>query len=196
MLLIRRALTQDTPSMGELYVRVWQDTYPGLIPNETLLAMCPQRAADRWQAVLSASGHGRGALVAEDASLAAGQDKARGTGLIGLGSFGPNQDRDLPYDAEVFTLYVDPDHSGRGVGTALIETMFESMIEARMTSALVWTLSLNPHRFFYRALGAKHVARKMDQIAGMPVELSAFAWDDITTLVPGAVAAGQEDLHS
>ncbi len=177
MISIRRAQVLDAEAMGALYVRVWQDVYPGVIPNETLLAMCPDRAAERWEAAILAEGGRRGALVAED---------VRG-GIVAIGNYGPNRDRSLPYEGEIFTLYVDPDRIGGGTGSMLLTAMFEALTDAGMGSALVWTLSLSPHRFFYEAVGAKLIARKMDRIAGMPVELSAFGWADIAARLDGAV---------
>ncbi|MGF1454206.1 MAG: GNAT family N-acetyltransferase [Alphaproteobacteria bacterium] len=168
MITVRRAVVEDAAAMGALYVRVWQDVYPGIIPNETLLAMCPAVASERWEAAIRAAGGRRGARVVE-----------AGSALAGIGNFGPNWDLDLAFDGEIFTLYVDPDHIGQGAGAALLSDMFATLLDAGMSSALVWTLSLSPHRFFYEAMGAKRVARKIERIAGMPVELSAYGWSDL-----------------
>ncbi len=166
MMVIRQALRQDAAAMGDLYVRVWQETYPGLIPNETLLAMCPDRAAERWETMIDGAGRRRGALVAT----------LPGAGVIGLASYGPNRDKALDFQGEIFTLYVDPDFAGLGAGSGLLSAIFGALAEEGMDSALVWTLSLNPHRFFYEAQGGILAARKRDRIADVPVELSAFAW--------------------
>ncbi len=163
--------------MGELYVRVWQDVYPGVVPNDTLLAMCPDRAAERWESVILSAGARRGAVVVETPE----------TGITAIGNYGPNRDRGLTFDGEIFTLYVEPDRAGEGIGSILLNAMFEALLDGGMGSALVWTLSLNPHRFFYEAMGGQLVARKMDRIAGMPVELSAYGWPDLRSLIDGDV---------
>ncbi len=181
MMLIRRAVERDADAMGSLYVKVWQETYPSLIPNDVLLAMSPEGAARRWRATLAESGYRSGAVVAED----------HPSGLIGLGSFGPNRDRGLPFGGEIFTLYVDPFHQGTGVGKALTTAMFEALVEGGIHSCIVWTLALNPSRFFYEAAGAEFVARKLDRIGGMPVELAAYGWSDLTAVLDTAELGGR-----
>ena len=44
-------------------------------------------------------------------------------GVVGFGSCGPNRLRDLPCDAEVYTLYVAPGNQGHGFGKALMTCM-------------------------------------------------------------------------
>ncbi len=183
MITVRRATVEDAAAMGSLYVRVWQDVYPGIIPNETLLAMCPSLAAERWQAAIRASGGRRAAVVAEGPAQTAVQAPNTASPVTGIGNFGPNWDDALGFDGEIFTLYVDPDHIGQGAGSALLAGMFGAMADAGMTSALVWTLSLSPQRFFYEAMGARRMARKTERIAGMPVELSAYGWSDLGTVL-------------
>ncbi len=169
MMVIRRARAGDATAMGTLYVRVWQHAFPALVPHDVLLAMCPAEAARRWHVSLAASGAQRGVYVAQG---------ARG-GLLGMGSFGPSRDKGLGYTGEVFTLYVDGDHEGQGIGRVLMATLFAGLLDSGAGDAVSWTMAHNHNRFFFEALGGRVVGRKLGRVAGMPVPLVAYGWPDL-----------------
>ncbi len=184
MIVIRKAAAGDALAMGALYVRVWQDTYPSILPNDVLLSMCPEKAAARWSDVIAVAGGRRGAVVAED--------EATGE-LVGLASFGPNREAGLAFAGEIYTLYVDIDAQDLGVGRALLRSAFTGIVAAGSRTAVAWTLSHNQHRFFYPAVGAREAARKTGQIGGMPVALSAYGWDDLPAWL---VALARDGRHA
>jgi GNAT superfamily N-acetyltransferase len=67
-----------------------------------------------------------------------------------------SRDRDLMGYGELCALYVDPEHWGRGVGVALIETARERMLKRGFRDALLWVLVGNTRaERFYRMDGWK-----------------------------------------
>jgi len=175
---VRRARESDSAEMGRIYVDAWQDTYPGLLPDRGLLAMSPGRHAAHWAQVVSKQ-------TAKEAFLVATHESY---GVIGLASAGPSKTRDLPFGAEVFTLYVDPNHQRLGAGRLLLENLFGAMRQAGQRSALIWALDGNPARTFYENLGGAEIARRTRITFGEPHEEIAFGWPDLV-LVDGASAA-------
>jgi ribosomal protein S18 acetylase RimI-like enzyme len=164
--------------MGRIYVDAWQDTYPGLLPDRGLLSMSADRHAAYWAHVISGQ-------TPKDAFLVA---TCEGHGVIGLASAGPSKTRDLPFGAEVFTLYVDPNHQRLGAGRALLDNLFNAMRQAGQRSAVIWALDGNPARTFYQRLGGAEVARRTRITFGEPHDEVAYGWPDMV-LGDGARAA-------
>jgi ribosomal protein S18 acetylase RimI-like enzyme len=175
---VRRARESDCAEMGRIYVDAWQDTYPGLLPDRGLLAMSADRHAAHWAHVISRQTAKEAFLIAEDDVY----------GVIGLASAGPSKTRDLPFGAEVFTLYVDPNHQRLGAGRALLENLFNAMRQAGQRSAVIWALDGNPARTFYERLGGAEVGRRTRITFGEPHVEVAYGWPDMV-LGDGARAA-------
>lgn len=164
-LTVRAARPTDAPQVARVYIESWHDTYPGVIPNALLRAMTQKGQTARWNAAIRA--HGREAvLVAEDP----------GAGIIGMASLGPARDRGLGYDAEVYTLYVDPAYFGRGAGRALLNAAFLVLRQKNFMSCVIWAHAKNNARFFYEAMGGRVVAERSGKLMGEPTPEIAFGW--------------------
>ena len=107
---VRPASEADAQTIGTVYVASWLDTYAGLIPSTVLRRLDARQVAGRMRALLRAPRARERILVAE-------RDKA----VIGMATFGRSADRGLGFDSELYTLYVDPAHFGRGAGGALLD---------------------------------------------------------------------------
>lgn len=178
MIAVRRARESDSAEMGRIYVESWQDAYPGLLPDDGLLSMSASRHAAHWS-------HSITSQTPKDACLVATRE---GFGVIGLASAGPSRTRDLPFGAEVFTLYVDPNHQRLGAGRMLLRNLFNAMRQAGQRSAVIWALGGNPARTFYEQLGGIEVARRTRKTFGELHEEVAFGWPDMV-IADGARAA-------
>jgi ribosomal protein S18 acetylase RimI-like enzyme len=70
-------------------------------------------------------------------------------GFVGVG-----RGRDPDADGELYVIYVDPAHWGRGVGRELIRAGEERMRELGYRHVVLWVLDDNPRaRRFYEAAG-------------------------------------------
>jgi hypothetical protein len=162
--------------MGRLYVAAWREAYPALLPMHALLSMSDGRAAQQFEASIA---RGREAvLVAE----------SRGHGIVGLATGGRASDRGLTVGArlahgEVFTLYVDPAETERGIGGHLLREMLRTLAEQRHENVIVWVLKGNPARYFYEHLGARLIATKREQRFGTTIDLEAYAWSDLARVM-------------
>lgn len=166
MIRVRPARRADAAAIGRIHVETWRDAYAGLLPDARLLRLSPSIEAERWRAAIEGPG---AVLVAEED----GQ-------VIGFGSCGRSRLRKLPYDGEVYTLYVAPEQHGRGAGRMLLAALFRALETAGCTSALIWVLKGNPSRFFYEAMGGRHVADRDEPMWGRTMAEIAYGWESLT----------------
>lgn len=167
-LTIRPARTADAETIAAVYVDTWRTAYPGLVPNGVLVQMSKAAQAREWMVALSRRRRHDTVMIAEEAAA-----------IIGFGSCGETRDNDLPHAGEIYTLYVQPDHQERGVGSALLFNLFDALIGRGLNSAVVWVLSGNPSRFFYEAMGGRKVAERSEKLWNKMMPQTAYGWDDL-----------------
>jgi len=167
---VRAALRDDADAIAHIFVESWRDTYAGLLPVNYLVRMSEIRQRLLWLREIAHRGPHDGVIVAEHDEY----------GVIGFASFGPARDRAMGYDGEIYTLYVDPNHVGRGAGHALMRAAFVRLYSEGFQSAVIWALKGNPARFFYETEGGRIVAERPGAVAGKPVREIGFGWTDIT----------------
>src|ERR1700680_562700 len=95
-LTIRKARPADAESVARIYVESWRDTYPLVLPGRLLSHMTGEGQRRRWRNAI--------AIAAREAVYVA-EDKDK---IVGMTSMGRARDSGLGYDAEIYTLYVDP----------------------------------------------------------------------------------------
>lgn len=170
-LTVRRARPNDADEIARVYVESWQDTYAGILPQRLLLAMSPQRHRERWRMVIGRPGPER-VLVAE-----LGREH-----VIGMTSYGPARDGTLGYDGEIYTLYVDPAHYGRGTGRLLMRGAFEELRARGFHNCIIWAHARNPARFFYERMGGRIRAERTGRMMSSDVPETAFGWNELAIL--------------
>ncbi len=169
MIRLRPAAAADARAIARIHVETWQTTYPGLLPDRTLIDMTVDRKARSWRAALDRP-HAKGSvLVAELA----------GEGAIGFASAGHNRHPNLPYAGEVETLYVLPDWQNQGIGRQLLAGCFEALRGHGFASAVVWVLAENPARFFYERMGGKRAGERDENLWGATLHEIAYGWSAI-----------------
>jgi len=178
-IILRHAKPADARELARVYVESWRETYAGLLPDNVLLDMSIERQRDLWRQQVETAGRAHGVIVAA----------IEGYGLAGLASFGPARDGGLGRNAgEVYALYVDPNHTGRGIGRALLRSAFRLLRERGHPSAVIWALAGNPARFFYEAEGGLEIATRPGRLGGAPITEVAFGWDNLSATLGGAQA--------
>ena len=164
-LTIRKARPSDAEAVARIYVAAWRDTYPLILPTKLLLNMTTEGQSARWRNAI--------AMAAREAVYVAEDDKGA---IFGMTSLGRARDSGLGYDAEIYTLYVDPVMTGRGIGRALLSGAFAALAERGHTRCVIWAHAKNPARFFYEAMGGKLIAERTTAMLGAPVPEVAFGW--------------------
>jgi GNAT superfamily N-acetyltransferase len=143
---VRPATSADALAIATIHVRSWQAAYPGLLPQDYLDELDPQKSLGRWQTILGATAWpATGTLVLTDA-----------TAIAGFAGLGPTRDDDDDPTAvgELQTLYLDPGHWRRGGGSLLLGAVQYQLRRAGFGSASAWVLETNARaRLFYEGHG-------------------------------------------
>jgi len=171
MLFVRPASRADAGDIARIDVETWRTAYPGILPDKVLLGLTPSRLTAEWEAQL--------VHRPQDVRIA----EWTGAGIVGFGSCGAARTAVAELTGEVNTLYVTPDHQGRGVGRALLLALFRRLVATGHGSAVVWVLRANPGRFFYERMGGKVAAYRRIAVRGEPIPALAYAWRDLAETV-------------
>lgn len=177
MVRIRPARAGDAQAVARIYVEGWQNAYPALLPEEFLLGMrAGERRSLSWARTIGRPGSTEHVLVAEATD---GDNAGR---VIGFASGGSARYGGLSHDSEVYTLYVEGDFHGQGIGRRLFATLAVALAGRGGPSVIVWVLDGNPARYFYEALDGQLVGRRAGTIGGAAIEEIAYGWPDATVL--------------
>lgn len=140
----RSAGPEDAASIAELNVRSWQVSYRGVFPDEFLDEM-KTRQQVRWLTGVLAEGSQFRTTVAV------------GIGnVVGFAILGPVRDSDLDPSTvhELYSLYVEPDRIGTGIGRLLMGDALQYLRSGPWSAAVLWTLrDVTRTRRFYEAAG-------------------------------------------
>ncbi|MFF6877619.1 GNAT family N-acetyltransferase [Streptomyces sp. NPDC012474] len=134
----------DCDRVAEIRVGGWRSAYQGLIPRSYLDGLSVEEDAERHRTRLSQGDGSVVNLVAEDA----------GGELVGWACHGPYREGEvLTPDAELYAVYVHPQHLGRGTGRALLARSVAGCSAAGHGRVLLWVLKGNDRarRFYERA---------------------------------------------
>jgi ribosomal protein S18 acetylase RimI-like enzyme len=160
---IRRARPADADSVAVVHDEAWRSAYRGIIPGPELEKLIVRRGPVWWDGAIR-----KGSRVALFVF---------GDTIAGYVNFGRNRARSLPYDGEVYELYMRPEFQGLGFGRRLFTAARRDLAQCAMKSVVVWALSDNdPAIEFYRALGGRPVARSAETFGAKTLDKIAFAW--------------------
>jgi len=160
---IRRAKTSDAASVAAAHDEAWRSAYRGVIPGPELEKLVNRRGPAWWDGAIR-----KGSRV----SLFVFGDT-----VAGYSNYGRNRARSLPYEGEVYELYLRPEFQGLGFGRRLFTAARRDLAQNGMKSVVVWALSDNePALEFYRALGGRPVARSSETFGTRTLDKVAFAW--------------------
>jgi L-amino acid N-acyltransferase YncA len=166
---IRMARPADAAEIANIYVESWRETYAGILPASGLLKMSKPDHTAIWTRAINASNLRNPTLVAADANA----------NVYGFAGAGNSRDRSLPYEAEIYTLYVAPGFTGQGIGACLMSSMFRLFSKANCRGMIIWALADNPSRFFYEAMGGRLIAERLHPMWGATYREIAYGWTSL-----------------
>jgi GNAT superfamily N-acetyltransferase len=171
---VREADADDAAAIALIHAESWQSTYAGILPDDVLLNLkSGEREEHRWRHILGPFRRNHFVCVAESADGC----------VMGFASAGPSRCATLPYKAEVYTIYVQDDFHGQGIGRQLFASTVARAQESRGPSVIVWCLGTNPSRFFYERMGGVQVARRPGTIGAAAIEEVGYAWADASDVI-------------
>jgi ribosomal protein S18 acetylase RimI-like enzyme len=133
---VARPTEDDLDELGRVHVRVWQEAYAGLLPDDYLAGLDPTFGPARWRERFGSS---------PEVSWWLARDE---DGIVGMVTSGPARDEDAPVDLELYAINV----LRRAHGTGLADDLMAHAIGDR--PAYLWVLEGNDRAIaFYRRHG-------------------------------------------
>lgn len=169
---IRHAVLTDAPGIAKVHVDSWRTTYVGIVPDEYLASLSYSARQQVWENILKAHKPDNCIIVAVTLDGA----------IVGFAHAGP--ERETGYDAELYAIYLLQEYQGGGVGRRLTTAVSRGVLNAGMTSMMLWVLEDNySARRFYEALDGAEVERKCVRIGGVQLMEIAYGWQNIRSLL-------------
>ena len=135
-LMVRAARAADVPAIARIHVDAWRAAYRGHMPDAYLDSLDVEQRARMWSGALSRPAPAR--LVVTEP-------------LTAFCFYGPSREDD---QAEIYALYVHPDHWRRGGGRVLCARAEQDARERECASIALWALQANEDaRRFYERVG-------------------------------------------
>ena len=165
MVEIRDATPADAHALAAVQVASWRAAYRTLMPDEVLAGLSVPDLEQVWSARLTPRPPRTGVVVATD-----------GRQIVGFASAGPPldpTDRADPTSGDLYTLYLDPDHWGHGLGAPLHAAALDHLVANGFTHAGLWVLDGNQRALrFYLRHGWSDTGRTRIDRGPQDVELS------------------------
>jgi ribosomal protein S18 acetylase RimI-like enzyme len=160
---VRRARIDDAEEIAAAHDAAWRETYRGVIPGRELERMVMRRGAQWWRAAMR---NGAWLLVLDfDESVA------------GYASIGRNRSAALPFEGEIFELYLAPEFVGLGFGRRLFRAARRELAAAGLASAVAWALADNERALgFYHHMGGREAGSAKERFGGETLKRVAFGF--------------------
>jgi ribosomal protein S18 acetylase RimI-like enzyme len=175
---IRLARPEDIDGIAVVHAGAWQAAYPGILPARTLQAFTVDNRRKYWSGIrLGDPARERPVFVAID-----------GGSVVGFAVCGPPRDRDMPFDAELYVLNVDPGHWRRGVGRRLFAHCVDHLAGRGHANVYLWVLVANERaRRFYESLGGTPLTDRLREadFDGIGVPEVPYLWPRLPILAAG-----------
>jgi ribosomal protein S18 acetylase RimI-like enzyme len=171
---LRAASPGDAPVLAAILVRTWRQRYPGLVAPAVLDALDEQGFAEWFARVLDPSTGHHATLATVDGAHA------------GFIHFGPEEQE--PGRGHVFSFYVAPPYSGRGVGRDLLAHALSELSAEGYDVVTLWAFRDNAPtmRLYTRAGFRPDGGERVEDEFGVPelrlrLQLGAStAWQRLT----------------
>ncbi|MHB1468900.1 MAG: GNAT family N-acetyltransferase [Solirubrobacteraceae bacterium] len=169
---IRIATPDDALAVAAVHIRSWQAAYHGIFSEDFLDSLSVERRARRYAFGSTDPRAPRTALAVEPAEGVPTEGvptegvptEGEPERILGFATTGPSRDEDVPLAAELYALYVDPPHWGRGVGRRLMSAVYAHFGCLQASEAILWVLVGNaPAARFYSADGWQPDGSRRDE---------------------------------
>lgn len=167
--MIRRATKQDASGIAKVHVDTWKTTYKGIVPDDYLSSLSYDKREQMWKEIITQPEGNSHVWVLTDADER----------VIGFSSGGKNRDASLPFDGEIYAIYLQQEEHKRGQGKKLFLESLEQLYRDGFYQMILWVLEENPTKQFYEVMGGRPVAEKWEEIGGKQLKEIAYGWHDI-----------------
>lgn len=180
-MIIRNAQETDAPAMGRVMVETYLRAHKGQVPD----AAWRSRQAE-WTSEESAASWARSIRrIAEEGDsqeciYVAVEDTLQPEQVVGLIMGGPTGVAGYAGCGDIYALYVDFAHQGRGVGRQLIQAAARQLRQLGMTALIIRSLTTNaPANHFYESFGGQYVGECEAEDSGYPIIQRIYYWAEM-----------------
>lgn len=163
LIALRPARPTDIKALASIHEAAWRGAYRGLLSGIELERMIARRGPAWW----------RGALDCRVMILlleVAGRP-------VGYATYGRSRMRELPFEGEIYELYLLPEYQGLGFGSELFHAARRALTRSRLSGLAVRVLKDNDAAIaFYKARGGQPLMTTRERVAQSCVDLVIFGW--------------------
>jgi ribosomal protein S18 acetylase RimI-like enzyme len=160
---IRLARPDDAGPIADVHDQAWRYAYRGVIPGPDLERMVQRRGPRWWKNAIDRKTR----IVV----------LSFGGVIAGYATYGRNRAATLPYQGEIFEIYIRPEYQGIGLGRRLFKAVRRDLAGHEVKSLLVWALADNENACgFYKRLGGKPVDTTVERFGATSLQKIAFGW--------------------
>ena len=157
--MIRGGSGADSAAMGRIYCEAWKKAYAGIVPDEFLNWLTPEKSAPPAE------------RISPDNCLVYDVDGE----AVGLVSFGPARSGE---GSEIYSIYVRPSYWKSGIGGSLFAAARDKLAQAGHKRLMLWTLTENqPARAFYERMGMRQAGGRTIEFAGKELSETGYEMD-------------------
>lgn len=161
---VRRARVDDAAGIAAVHDGAWRYAYRGILPGVDLERMVERRGPTWWAKAIR-----RHVLV-----LVLEVDGR----IVGYATLGPSRMRTLPYQGEIYEIYLVPEYHGLGLGFRLFQAARRMLTDLKFSGLAVRALSANDTAVgFYRSLGGRSVVETGERIGDTVLPVVVFGWE-------------------
>ncbi len=135
---VRVGWADDASAVAEVQVRAWRRGYDGLLPSDLLAALDADELAAAWHQSLARPQDARNRVL-----VALERSAVRGYAVT---SPSADPDSDPVADGELVELTVDPERTGEGHGSRLLQAAADTMRADGFTRGTTWLLATDDTR--------------------------------------------------
>lgn len=153
---VREAIIDDAFQLAEINYNWWTQSYRGIIDNSFLDTIDLERKKEKMIDFMKNDNWKSIRLVYElDGKI------------LWFVHWGEKRDEEVPYEAEIYAIYVDPSTQGKGIWKTLMNSILETPYFKDKKSFYLRTLKNKPEtRWFYEKLWGKVFIEKEHEIGG------------------------------
>lgn len=166
---IRQAREGDARAIAYVHTESWKTTYRGIISDEFLDHLTTEARIPQWEQMIRSDEKEQILLVAEQAD---GE-------IVGFACGGREREGKLPYDGEIYAIYLLQASQGQRIGTMLASQVVQHLHKLKLRSLLIWALEKNSACRFYEQMGGTVVHSQTLSMGGKDQLEVAYGWEDL-----------------
>lgn len=161
---VRHAEPADAAAIAEAHRVSWMHSYSGLIPYRALTRMVERRGEAWWRKAT----RGPATLLVLDVAGTIG----------GYASLGLNRARALPYEGEIYEIYLRPEFQGIGLGHSLFGEARRLLKSLGCKGTVVWCLEDSQIAAgFFRSNGGIDAVEGVEDFDDVHLKKLGFIWE-------------------